>query len=273
MKRYTLRTAALEVVMILAALLIIFPAYILVNIAFKATGTGASPLTPGWPPTLTNFVQAWTQADLGRALFNSVVVTVVSVILIVIVSALAAYPLARSSAKWSTAAFYTFMLGLLLPFQLALIPLYETMRDLGLLGTHASLIIFYTGVQVPFSIFLYTAFLRQIPLDFEEAARLDGCGPLRSFVYVVLPLLRPITGTIVILNGIFVWNDFLTPLLYLSGTDQQTLPVAIYTFVGEFVSQWNLIFAGLIVGAVPVLLCVAFIQQSLVRGYAGGLKG
>jgi raffinose/stachyose/melibiose transport system permease protein len=273
MNRYTFRTATLEVVMILAALIIIFPAYILVNIAFKPTGTGASPLAPGWPPTLDNFIQAWTQADLGRALLNSVVVTVLSVVFIVIVSALAAYPLARSTAKWSTGAFYTFMIGLLLPFQLALIPLYETMRDLGLLGTHASLIIFYIGVQVPFSIFLYTGFLRQIPVDFEEAARIDGCGPLRSFFHVVLPMLRPITGTVVILNGIFVWNDFLTPLLYLSGTDQQTLPVAIYTFVGEFVSQWNLIFAGLIVGAVPVLLCVAFIQRSFVRGYAGGLKG
>lgn len=273
MRRYTRTTGLLELGMVILALVILFPAYILVNIAFKPPGSGESPLIPAWNPTLDNFVNAWTQANLGQALFNSVVVTGVSVTLIVLVSSLAAYPLARSTARWSSASFYTFMVGLLLPFQLALIPLYETMRDLGLLGTHASLILFYTGVQAPFSIFLYTGFLRQIPLDFEEAARLDGCGPVRTFFNILLPLLRPITGTVVILNGIFVWNDFLTPLLYLSGTDQQTLPVAIYSFVGEFVSQWNLIFAGLIIGAIPVLIAVALIQRSLIRGYAGGLKG
>jgi ABC-type glycerol-3-phosphate transport system permease component len=111
-----------------------------------------------------------------------------------------------------------FLLGIILPFQLALIPLYQLMRDLQLLGTYTSLIIFYTGHQLPFTVFLYTGFLRALPRGYEEAALIDGASQFQAFRKIVFPLLRPVTGTVIILNAIFVWNDFLTPLLYVGGT-------------------------------------------------------
>ncbi|MCT2591547.1 ABC transporter permease subunit [Streptomyces sp. N2-109] len=207
-----------------------------------------SPVAPPTSPTLNNYADAWQLAGLGQALLHSLLVTLGSVLFLVVLSSMAAYPLARSTRSWSKGAFLLFMTGLLLPFQLALIPLYQTMRDLGLLGNPLALVIFYIGLQMPFSVFLYTGFPRALDRGYEEAALTDGCGPLRALFHVVLPLMRPVTGTVVILNVIFVWNDFLTPLLYLSGTDRQTVPVALFGFVGQYDSRWPMVFAALVIG-------------------------
>ncbi|MCU1410466.1 MAG: Raffinose/stachyose/melibiose transport system permease protein [Rhodoglobus sp.] len=273
MNRYTARTGTLEGVMILVGILFLFPIYILVNLSVRPLDDLSSPLAPTTNPTFDNFVNAWNQAGLGGALINSAIITVVSVALIVLLSSSAAYALARATARWSTISFYGFMIGLLIPFQLGLIPLYKTMSQLGLLGSLLPLIIIYVGLRLPFSIFLFVQFLRQIPLDYEEAASLDGASTFQTFHRVVLPLVRPVTGTVIILNGLFTWNDFLTPLLYLSGSGNQTIPVAIYTFVGEYATQWQLVFAALIIGALPVLIAFFFIQKSLIQGLASGVKG
>ncbi|WP_432990577.1 carbohydrate ABC transporter permease [Dactylosporangium sp. CA-233914] len=273
MNRYTWRTRSLEGVMFVVALIFLFPIYILVNLAIRKPDDLSSPVAPTKHPTFGNFADAWNQASVGGAMANSMIITVVSVVLLVVLSSMAAYPLARLTSKWSSLAFYGFMVGLLVPFQLGLIPLYKMMRDIGLLGTIFPLIIIYVGLRIPFSLFLYTQFLRQIPLDYEEAAAIDGCSPVQAFFRVVFPLLRPVTGTVVILNGLFIWNDFLKPLLYLSGTSNQTIPVAIYTFVGEYDSQWELIFAALLLGALPVLVAFFFLQKSLIQGFSSGIKG
>jgi raffinose/stachyose/melibiose transport system permease protein len=273
MNRYTLRTGLTEGVMIVVALIFLFPIYILVNLAVRPVSDLSSPVLPTTSPTFDNFANAWQQASLGGAIVNSAIITVSSVLIIVFLASMAAYPIARITARWSSASFYLFMVGLLIPFQLGLIPLYKTMRDTGLLGTIVPLIIIYVGLRLPFSLFLYVQFLRQIPMDYEEAAALDGCSRIQAFFRVVFPLLRPVTGTVVILNGLFAWNDFLTPLLYLSGSGNQTIPVAIYTFVGEFATQWQLVFAALIIGALPVLIAFFFIQKSLIQGLASGVKG
>ncbi|GIF41707.1 carbohydrate ABC transporter permease [Actinoplanes xinjiangensis] len=273
MNRYTRRTLALEMLMIAVAIVFAFPVYVLVNLAIRAPSDTSSPISPTLSPTLDNFTQAWQEGGLGGALINSVLVTAVSVLIVLAVSSLAAYPLARSTAHWSRGTFLLILLGLVLPFQLAALPLYQTIRDLGLLGSVWSLVLFYAGLQVPFTTFLYVGFLRALPRDFEEAATIDGCGPLTAFRYVVLPMLKPITVTALVLNTVSVWNDFFTPLLYLSGSDQQTMPVAVAGFVGQFVSDWNLIFAALLISIVPVLAVYLALQRSIINGFAGGLKG
>jgi raffinose/stachyose/melibiose transport system permease protein len=112
-----------------------------------------------------------------------------------------------------------------------------------------------------------------MPRDYEQAALIDGASQLQAFTQVVFPLLRPVTGTVVILNAIFTWNDFLTPLLYLSGTERQTTPVAISTFVGQFVAQWQLVFAGLVIAIAPILVVYFALQRSIIKGFSSGLKG
>ncbi|HLT96038.1 MAG TPA: ABC transporter permease subunit, partial [Acidimicrobiia bacterium] len=107
----------------------------------------------------------------------------------------------------------------------------------------------------------------------EEVAWIDGASTSRAFWKIVFPLLRPITGTVIILNGIHVWNDFLTPLLYLSGTPNQTIPVAIFSFIDQYVSEWPLVFAGLVIGVAPILFVFFLLQRNVIRGFASGLKG
>ncbi|WP_405958270.1 carbohydrate ABC transporter permease [Streptomyces phaeochromogenes] len=273
MIRYRRRTLALELSMIAAALVVGFPVYVLVNLAVRPASDTSSPISPTTSPTLDNFSQAWQQGSLGGALGNSVLVTACSVAIVLAVSSLAAYPLARVTARWSRGTYLLFLLGLVLPFQLAALPLYQTMRAMGLLGTPWALVLFYSGLQVPFTVFLYTGFLRALPRDFEDAALIDGCTPLQGFRYVVLPMLKPITVTALVLNAVSVWNDFFTPLLYLSGSAQQTMPVAIAGFVGQYVTDWNLIFAALVISILPVLLVYFVLQRSIINGFAGGLKG
>jgi raffinose/stachyose/melibiose transport system permease protein len=273
MSRYRWRTFGLELVMVAAAVVVAFPVYVLVNLAIRPTSDTSSPIRPTTSPTLDNFSQAWERGGLGGALLNSVVVTVASVIIVLGVSSLAAYPLARVAARWSRGMFLLIMLGLLLPFQLAALPLYHTMRDLGLLGSVWALVLFYSGLQVPFTTFLYIGFLRALPRDFEDAALIDGATPLQAFRFVVFPMVKPITVTALVLNAVAVWNDFFTPLLYLSGSDQQTVPVAIAGFVGQYVSEWNLIFAALVISIVPILAIYLALQRSIINGFAGGLRG
>ena len=273
MNRYRLRTFGLEAAMIAVAVVVGFPVYVLLNLAVRAPSDTSSPIRPTTAPTFDNFAQAWQQGALGGALVNSALVTVGSVVIVLAVSSLAAYPLARVTARWSRGMFLLIMLGLVLPFQLAALPLYQTMRDLGLLGTIWALILFYSGLLVPFTTFLYVGFLRALPRDFEDAALIDGCTPLEAFRFVVLPMLKPVTVTALVLNAVAVWNDFFTPLLYLSGTAQQTMPVAIAGFVGQYAADWNPIFAALVISIVPVLVVYFVLQRSIISGFAGGLKG
>lgn len=273
MNRYRWRTVGLETAMIAVAIVVGFPLYVLINLSLRAPSDDSSPIRPTTALTFDNFTQAWQRGALGGALVNSVLVTVASVIIVLAVSSLAAYPLARASARWSRGMFLLIMLGLILPFQLAALPLYQTMRDLGLLGTTWALILFYSGLLVPFTTFLYVGFLRTLPRDFEDAALIDGCTPLEAFRFVVLPMLRPVTVTALVLNAVAVWNDFFTPLLYLSGSAKQTMPVAIAGFVGQYGADWNLIFAALVISILPVLAVYFALQRSIINGFAGGLKG
>jgi raffinose/stachyose/melibiose transport system permease protein len=274
MKSSRLGGAVSHVFAYASGLLFIFPVYVLVNLAVRPADDLSSALAPTGRPTASNFQEAWNESGFSGAIVNSVTVTVTSVLAIVVFSAMAAYPLARSTAKLSNITFTVFLVGLLLPIQVAMLPLYLTMRDLHLLGSLWSLVLLYCGAQMPFSVFLVTTFLRSsVPLEYEEAARVDGCGDVRAFAHIVVPMLRPVLGTLVILNAVWIWNDFLRPLLYLTGSHQVTLPVATYQFVGRFTTQWPLVFAGLVISMVPILVLYLVFQRYVIRGFAGGLKG
>lgn len=260
--------------MLLAAAVFLFPFYVFLTVAFKTPASlAASPLSLPTDPQLANFSEAWERGGLGQAMTNSVVVTVLAVALLVITGSLAAYALARRMSRVSYGLYLIFLLGLMIPLQLGMVPLYQLMRDLNLLQTYTSLIIFEIGHQLPLVVFLYAGFLRALPREYEEAARVDGASPLSAFWRVVFPLLRPVTGTVIILTTINVWNDFLTPLLYVGGSEQRTLPVAIFAFRGEFASQWQIIFAGMGIAILPILIVYFLLQKYIIKGFASGIKG
>lgn len=272
--RYGRSTFALELVMIAAAVAFLFPVYALVTLAFKDAGQIANrPLALPDPVTLDNFSNAWTSASMGEALINSTIVTVVSVLALIAIGSTAAYWLARRATRLSYGLYVLFLLGIVLPFQLGTIPLFKLVGEAGLLGSYQALIIFYTGIQLPFTIFLYTGFIRALPKDYDDAAAIDGASHFQAFRKIVFPLLRPITGTVLILNAVFVWNDFFTPLLYMAGSPNETVPVRVFSFVGQYVSDYGLVFAGLVLAALPIILVFLLLQRYVIRGFASGLKG
>jgi raffinose/stachyose/melibiose transport system permease protein len=272
--RYRPRTFGLEVLMIVVALLFAYPVYVLVNLSLK-TPREISEAGLGLPSHLetSNYSNAWNGAHLGAAMINSTVITVASLICLIMVGSTAAYYLSRTQSKLSYGMYLLFLLGIVLPFQLALVPLYRFMKDTGLLGSYTSMVLFYTGLQVPFTIFLYSGFLRALPREYGEAALVDGANHWQSFTRITFPLLRPVTGTVIILNAVFIWNDFLTPLIYLGGTPNETLPVVVYQFVGQYASNWAYIFAAVVMASLPILVVFLLLQRYVIRGFTSGLKG
>jgi raffinose/stachyose/melibiose transport system permease protein len=276
--RYRKSTLVIEIITILGALVMLLPFWILLITAFKSGDEVLSTpaIAPSTHPTLTNFTALFSdqtgQGNIFQALLSSVLITVGSIAALVVLGSLAAYVFARSTRRWSTRAYYLFVIAIILPTQLGTLPLYIGAQRLGLVGTPWGMILIYTGVLLPLSVFLYAGFFRRLPRDYEEAASMDGASPFQVFRHVVFPLMSPATGSVAILAGLIVWNDFFTALIFLNGSSYQTLPVMTYNFVGSLVSQWNLIFAVVIVSMIPILAFYVFAQKRFIQGYAGGLK-
>lgn len=273
-ERYRAGTVVREIMMIAAGLIFLFPLYVLLTISLK-TPAETTDDTLGLPSSLNveNYRQAWDSASLGSAMINSMVVTGLSLVLLVLCGSAAAYVLSRRLSRLSTGLYVLFLLGLMIPIQLGMVPLYEFMKSAFLLQTYTSVILFSVGVHLPMTVFLYAGFMRAIPRDFEEAAAIDGSSWRRTYFQIMLPMVKPVTATVIILNVNAIWNDFLVPMLYLAGSAQQTLPVAVFAFRGEFSSDWAVLFAGMIIAIVPVLVAFVFLQKYIIRGFAGGLKG
>ena len=277
MFRYTKATAVRELVVWIAALLTLLPFYFLVITALKpneellTTGTSAPPSRP----TVDNFAEVLTgggDSNILLGLMHSVIITLGSIAGMVLLGSLAAYVLVRSTARWGTITFYLFLVAIILPTQLGLIPLYIGARTLGLTGSMWGMIILYVGTLMPLAVFLYAGFFRNLPRDYEEAAAIDGASPGRVFFRIVLPLMAPATGTVAILTGLIVWNDFFSALIFLGGSEVQTLTVSMYYYVGSLVSAWNKIFAIVIISMVPILAFYLFAQKRFIQGFAGGIK-
>jgi raffinose/stachyose/melibiose transport system permease protein len=277
MFRYTKATALREAGVWVIALITLLPFYFLISTALKpdeellTTSSSAPPSRP----TVGNFGEVLTaggDSNILWGLFHSLVITAGSILGLVLLGSLAAYVLARSTRRWSSIAFYLFLIAIILPAQLGIIPVYIGMRNLGLIGSLWGMVILYVGTLMPLAVFLYAGFFRGLPRDYEEAAAMDGASPGRVFFSVVLPLMAPATGTVAILTGLIVWNDFFTALIFLGGSGSQTVTVSMYYYVGSLVSAWNKIFAIVIISMVPILAFYLFAQKKFIQGFAGGFK-
>lgn len=278
MFRYTKATAVREVIMWIITLLMLLPLYILVVTAFK-TDEEAITSSAVAPPTEFSFAAfAEVLTSTGRnsipmAMLNSVIITAGSILGLVLLGSLAAYVITRRTKTWSTVTFYLVLIAIILPAQLGTVPLYIGARTLGLTGSAFGMILLWTGVMLPLAVFLYAGFFRGLSTEYEEAAVIDGASPAQTFFRVVLPLMSPATGTVAILCGLIIWNDFFNSLIFLGGSTVQTLPLAMYTYVGSLISAWNKIFAVVIISMIPILAFYTFAQKQFIQGYAGGLKG
>jgi raffinose/stachyose/melibiose transport system permease protein len=242
--------------------------------SFKTvSGFFANPFSVPWPLVWSNYSNAWSQADLLSAFINSLVVAAASIAVSTVVSAWAAYAIVRLRIRASAPLQVLLVIGLLVPAPVLIIPLFILMRWMHVVGTIGALIIPYVGLLIPLAFLIYVNFMRQVPQTLGEAAWVDGCGHWRTFWKIEFPLLRPATQTVIMLNAVFVWNDFLIPLVFGVKQSLYTLPVAVVNFYGEYQAQYGLVFASVVMSALPIVLLYILFSRRFIEGLtAGALK-
>ncbi|WP_227935598.1 carbohydrate ABC transporter permease [Alkalihalobacillus deserti] len=270
-KKYTKGTFILEIFAILLALIFLVPFYFVIANSLKGFSEillDAAALPTEW--LFSNYVKVWQILDFPRAFWNSLVITVLSNIGLVIISSMAAWKMVRTPGKFSKMLFVFFVAAMVIPFQTVMIPLVKLGGMLGIMNSIPGIIIMYFGFGVPLSLFLYHGFVKTVPVEVEESARIDGCTQFGVFWRIVFPLLKPITVTVVILNTLWIWNDYLLPLLVLQDASLRTIPLATSSFFAQYTKQWDMGLAALVLGIIPVVIFFLFLQKHIIKGIASG---
>lgn len=275
--------AILMIVAIVIAVYTLFPFFMVVLNSFKkASNIVASPVTPQG----ASFGQltANLKAVVGNSNFNfwaafgtSAVITVVSLVLLALFGGMAAWVICRNKTKWSTMIYMTFIASMIIPFQVVMLALISTFRDVGnfidikMLQSIPGIVFAYCGFGGAMTVFILTGFIKGIPYELEEAAAIDGCSPEGTFFRVIFPLLKPVIVTVTILNGMWIWNDYLLPSLMLGQNGPvKTLPVAVQAFVGSYVKQWDLILTAALLAILPMIIIFIVAQKQIMNGMVEG---
>lgn len=274
-----------EIITALAFLLFLFP-FLLVLINSAKTSFEITQFPLSWPEDwgniFKNTVRIWTSESVRypSSLLSSALITALSLLFINLLSAQAAWALVRTKTKTSSVIFFIFVAAMVIPFQIVMFPLLSWFRmvtvttGVRLIRTYQGIVLAYIGFGASLSIFLFHGFIKSIPLELEEAATIDGCRRYQIFYEIVFPILTPIQATVLVLNGIWIWNDYLLPLLVLGkGNAIQTIPLAVSNFAGAFVKQWDLILTAILLAMIPVIIFFLFAQKYIVKGMiAGSIK-
>ncbi|MGV9384143.1 carbohydrate ABC transporter permease [Nonomuraea jabiensis] len=253
------------------------PLYLVVANVFKhGPDITASPAAPPIPPTLDNLTQALTRPDhlFWNGLINSVSVTLLSIVILTVVSAMLGHYICRTPSRFARITLLVLLAGLMIPPQVILVPVTQVLNLTGLMGTISGLVLFNVGYYVPFGVFVFSGFIRAIPVELEQAASIDGAGPFGTFWRVVFPLLRPATASVLIFLGVWIWNDFLNPLIILGPAGGTTVTVGVYRALGQFQRDYGDMFGLMVLSALPILIFYFALQKHFVKGLTGGaVKG
>ena len=272
----------LEIFAVLLFVLFMMPFFLVIlNSAKTAKEIIFSPVAfPAyWGQLLTNIKAIFNNpsTDYIGAFVDSVIITVISLAVIAIFSAMCAWALVRNKKKWSTVIFMFFVAAMVIPFQVVMFPLVKWFKTMGdgigfpLLGTYHGIVFAYLGFGCSMSIFILHGFIKSVPMELEEAATIDGCSQARTFFEIVMPLLQPTFITVLILNGIWIWNDFLLPLLILGSAGKiQTIPLAVTSFAGSYLKQWDLILTSALLAMIPIIVLFLFAQKYIIKGMVEG---
>jgi raffinose/stachyose/melibiose transport system permease protein len=270
-KRYTKKTFVLEIIGIALGILFLIPFYfVFINSVkpFAAILIDAA----AWPEEFlfSNYAKVWEIINFPRAFWNSLIITAASNIGLVIISSMAAWKMVRTPGKFSKILFVIFVSAMVIPFQTVMIPLMKLGGALNLTNSIPGLVIMYFGFGVPLSLFLFHGFVKTVPVEIEESAMIDGCSQFGVFWRIVFPLLKPITVTVIILNTLWIWNDYLLPLLVLQDAELRTIPLAASSFFAQYTKQWDMGLAALVLGIAPVIVFFLFLQKHIIKGIASG---
>lgn len=226
--------------------------------------------------TFESYQTAFSRMDFWTAFLNSILTTAGSVLVIVLIGAAAAYPISRIKSKFSRFLYFFFIAGLVIPAQMTIIPVTQMLSGLKIPNTRFTPMIMFITCSLPFTTFLYTGFLKGVPVEIEEAAYIDGASLFRRFAAIVFPLLKPATVSVIITQGIWIWNDYFFPMVFVSKQSQYSLPVALLQFLGdkENPAQWTVLFSACILCALPLVILFSIFQKQFVNGVAAGaVKG
>ncbi len=265
-----------EFFMVILAVIWFIPIYYLIVTTFKNPQEATeSPLALPKVWMIENYIEAWKNMEYPRALTNTVMITVLAVGIIVLVTSLAGYALARTKTKWGNRFFLLFLAGLMVPFQMNIVSLFKIVKSVGLMNTIWAVILVDVAINVPQGIFLFKEFIESsVPKELEEAAEIDGCSVIQKFFVIVLPLLKPVIATVVIIVTLNVWNEFMTPLLFIQGRENDVILQEVSRNIGQFSTDWTALFPMLMLGVAPLMIFYIFMQKYIIAGVAAGaVKG
>ena len=250
----------------------------IVFVIFTALKSHAELYSRSWflPPKIinwSNFSDAWVQGNMGKYLRNSVIVSVVKVPLGILVSALASFALSRMRFRWAELVFFFFFLGMLVPVQATLVPNKILLGSLHLYDTLPGLILIYVAFGVPFGVLILRGFMRTIPKELDEAAFIDGCSHFESFRRIIMPLAGPAIATLVILDFLGTWNDFLFATVYIQNDAFRTITTGLLQFRRMYQTDYTLMNAGVLMSVIPMFVVFLLFQRYFVSGLSGALKG
>ena len=273
---YTKGTLVVQIIMSLAALLFIAPLFIILNYSFKGKRELylSSPLALPESLNFDNYAAAFKKLDLGTTFFNTLFYTVTSVLILAVLCGMTAWAIARCSRKFFKFAYIYFIVGILIPYQALFLPIYMIGFRLNLTNTRHGIIFMYVATGISFGVFLMNSFMSTVPLELEEAARIDGCSVFRTYFSVVLPLLKPAMATLVIMQSFQIWNDYLLASLYVSKKQLKTLTVAIQSLFSAQSSDYTTAMAAIVISVLPIAVLFLSLQKYFIKGMTvGAVKG
>jgi raffinose/stachyose/melibiose transport system permease protein len=262
-------------ILIVFAILIMFPNYIVIVGSLKTnkevyTDVFGLPDTPQW----NNYIEAFFGGHLGYYFVNSFIVTGVSIVIIVLLSSMAAFALTRKFTRGSKFIYLLFIIGIAIPPQVAIIQLALQMSSFGLTNSLWALIFSYVAYELPFSVFILYGFMLEIQGEIQEAAIVDGCGNFRLYWSIMMPLSRGGIATVVIFNLVSVWNDMVFPLVLITDNKLKTLPIGLLQFKGQYMSNYPILLAAVVMMSVPLVILYLLLQKHFIRGLSqGAVKG
>lgn len=249
----------------------LYPIFLMFMSSFKSSSEiFKNPLGLPTSFSLDTYRTLLNKIPFDQYFYNSVMVSVTSVVLVVLFCSLAAFYIARFNFSWNSAIFFVFLLGMMIPIKLGIVPLFILMRDLGLINSLWSLILMNIATGAPITMLILTGFFKTLPMELEEAARMDGAGNLRTLWHVLLPLMRPAIGTVVIINFIAAWNDFFFPLIFITEKAKMTIPVGMLSLFGEHSADWGSLFAGLTLASLPMMVLFLLASKQFMEGLTAG---
>ena len=265
----------LTILLIIGTVTVFFPLYMAVIIAFKNPNemtndvAGALSLPKSW--SFSNFAEAMQVTDFWHSLGNSLLITLVTIVLAILIHSIAGYVIGRGMRKIKGFKFIYFYIvsGMFVPFSILMMPLVKQTAQMGI-GNRFGVIVLYLVFYMPMNVLLYSGYLKNIPEAMEEAANIDGASTWTTYWRVIFPLMKPMHATVAILTALGTWNDVMTPLVIMSGTGQNTLPLAQLNFQSQFGTNYNLAFASYILALIPILIFYVICQKQILNGVANG---